>query len=455
MHSDGFPLPRVMTPERPGTDHHLSKAVLEWIDDFAPGPPLLPWQRFVVWRGFETQGGRLWRHVSFLVSRQQGKTFLMQRVMLARLQLAEKFGGAGSALLNTHPDVGQAVELLETLARDSGSGYLRARANGADWWIDAEDVRGMGTGRVWRARAQTRGAITGQGGIGMVFVDEVQDARQPVIDRTVRPILSGARVVNPQAWFAGTGERDGSEVLRGLRHAGLSDDPDTLWLEWSAPPGCATDDRAAWRWASPDWSNARAESLAADLRQMPEAEFRSEYLVQHDARVTLWLPRWLVDACARPQVTPAPLVAAVEVGLDQSLWSAAVSDGTEVLTLIGRPLPEVAGWLAGLAPPVLLAHYAVLNRPELARVGATLVPVKAHEAAGAASELADAVRGQAVTWDNGAQVAEQMAHVVLAQVDGLRRIVDARSRGDVSVVKAMSWALWFARQNAPEPSIIY
>ena len=92
MHPDHFPLPRVMTPERPGTDHVLSEAVLAWIDEHAPGPPLLPWQRYVVWRGFETQGGRLWRHVAFLVSRQQGKTFLMQRVMLARLQLAGLFG---------------------------------------------------------------------------------------------------------------------------------------------------------------------------------------------------------------------------------------------------------------------------------------------------------------------------------------------------------------------------
>jgi hypothetical protein len=143
------------------------------------------------------------------------------------------------------------------------------------------------------------------------------------------------------------------------------------------------------------------------------------------------------------------------VSTDQVSWSAAVSDGRQVATMIARPLSEVAGWLAGFAPPVLLAHYAVLNRPELARVGATLVPVKAHEAAGAASELADAVRGQAVTWDNGAAVAEQMARVVLAQVDGLRRIVDSRSRGDVSAVKAMSWALWFARQNAPEVSAIF
>lgn len=84
-----------------------------------------------------------------------------------------------------------------------------------------------------------------------------------------------------------------------------------------------------------------------------------------------------------------------------------------------------------------------------------MLPVKTHEAAGAASELADAIRVGAVVWDNGAAVSEQFGHVVLAQVDGLRRIVGERSRGDVSIVKAISWALWYARQNAPEPSMIY
>jgi len=453
MHPEGFPLPLVETPERPGTDHDLADAVLEWIDGHAPGPPLLPWQRYVIRRGFETQGGRLWRHVGFLVSRQQGKTFLMQRVLLARLHLSGQFGSSG--LLNTHPDVTQAIEFLEALQRELGGGYLRARSNGVDWWLDAANASGMGQGRVWRARAQTRGAITGQAGIGMVFVDEVQSARQPVIDRTVRPILSGARVANPQAWFAGTGEQDDSDVLRGMRRSSLRPDADTLWLEWSAPPGCATDDVTAWRWASPDWSDARAESLAADLHQMPEAMFRSEYLVQHDAQVTLWLPRWAVEGCARPVVDPAPLVAAVEVSTDQVSWSAVVSDGQQVATLVGRPLPEVVDWLAVRHPPVLLAHYAVLNRPELSRVGAQLVPVRAHEAAGAASELGDAVRLGAAVWDNGPVVAAAFAHVVMANVDGLHRIVDGRSRGDVAVVKAMSWAVWWARQHAPEPAAIY
>lgn len=452
LHSEGFPFPRVETPERPGTDHGVADQVLDWIAVNAPGPPLLPWERYVIWRGLETVQGRLWRNVAFLVSRQQGKTFLMQRLMLARLHLADLLGSP--AILNTHPDVSQAVELVETFARDAESGYLRARANGADWWIDAESVVDIGKGRVWRARAQTRGAITGQAGVGMVFVDEVQSARQPVIDRTVRPILSGSRVVNPQAWFAGTGERDDSEVLRQLRGAGARGG-DTLWLEWSAPPGCATDDEVAWWWASPDWSENRRQALASDLHHMQEVDFRSEYLVQHDAQVTLWMPRPVVAECGRPVVAPAPLVGALEVSSDQVSWSGAVSDGLQVATLVGRSLPEVVGWLAGHAPPVVLGHQSVCARPELARLGVELRPVKVHEVAAAAAELGDAVRGGLVEFDHPDEVGSAFARVVIGRVDGLRRIVDSQSRGDVSVVKAMSWAFWWARQNAPEPSMVF
>jgi hypothetical protein len=188
---------------------------------------------------------------------------------------------------------------------------------------------------------------------------------------------------------------------------------------------------------------------------MQEIDFRSEYLVQHDAQVTMWVPRPLVVACGRGVVSPAPLVAALEVSWDQSSWSAVVSDGGEAATVVGVSLPVVVDWLAGRGAPLVVGHAAVLNRPELARLGVELVAVKAHEAAGAASELADSVRSGSVSWDNADSVAEQFARVVLARVDGLRRIVDSQSRGDVSVVKAMSWALWWARQHAPEAAMIF
>jgi hypothetical protein len=37
-------------------------------------------------------------------------------------------------------------------------------------------------------------------------------------------------VVNPQAWFTGTGERDESDVLRDLRKASQAEGSDVLWM---------------------------------------------------------------------------------------------------------------------------------------------------------------------------------------------------------------------------------
>jgi hypothetical protein len=286
----------------------------------------------------------------------------------------------------------------------------------------------------------------------MVFVDELQDARREVINRSLRPVLSSTRVANPQLWFAGTGERDESDMLRLLRDSSLEPDSDVLWLEWSAPPGCATDDRAAWRWASPDWSESREEALASDRRVMEEREFRSEYLVQHDARVSWWVPEHAVAGCGVDAVrVESPAVAAVEVGLDQQTWAAAVTDGREVTTRVGD-FTTVIGWVTAQNPGTVLAHIAVTNRlPGSLPIRA----VKTHEVSAAASFLADTVRAGAVRWDNPATMREQFSHVVVAEVDGLRRIVDTRSRGPVNLVKATSWALWWSHQNQPEPPGVF
>ena len=425
MHSWGFPLPRLETPQRPGTSHELSNQVLAWVDANSPGPKLLPWQRYVIWRGFEVAEHRLWRQVAFLVSRQQGKTFMMQRVLHARVNLADAFGGSGN-VLNTHQDAGQAVELVESLARELESGYLRARANGVDWWVDADAVGGMGRGRVWRARAQTRGAITGQAGTAMVYIDELQDARAPVLNRTVRPILSAARVVNPQVWFSGTGEREESDVLRSIRAGAFSDHGDTLWLEWSAPPGCATSDRVAWRWASPDWSDAREETLAADQRGMPDEDFRSEYLVQHDAQVRTWVDKDAWDRGRRDGLNPAGgWAVAVEADFDGPGGSAAAAwrDSEECSCGLGEldecghliyvlerhfdDLGDAFAWGQECDPQRWLVGRSLMRRPEVAALGGDDVkdkrvqPRATTDTATALPELRRLLARERVVWDGG------------------------------------------------------
>jgi hypothetical protein len=185
---------------------------------------------------------------------------------------------------------------------------------------------------------------------------------------------------------------------------------------------------------------------------MSEREFRSEYLVQHDARVSWWVPEHAVAAAGVSGVQlESTAVAAVEVALDQQTWAAAITDGVSVATRVGD-FVDVIGWVTANDPGVVLAHIAVTNRlPASLPVRA----VKTHEVSAAASYLADEVRAGGVRWDNAAIMREQFSHVVVAEVDGLRRIVDTRSRGNVNLVKATSWALWWAHQNQPEVAAVF
>ena len=275
----------------------------------------------------------------------------------------------------------------------------------------------------------------------MVFVDEVQDARQPVIDRTVRPILSGARVVNPQAWFAGTGERDESEVLRGLRRAGVRPGADTLWLEWSAPPGCCPTDEDAWRWASPDWSESRRESLAADLRTMQEVDFRSEYLVQHDAQVTLWLPGWPGLRVAGPVWSTV----AVECAPGSSRPCVAFAGLVDGRVVVGVQLADSMAHAAALVRSVgtgaPVVGKALLSDPVWSDLGA--VPMTGTSVQ-ALAEFRQLVDEGVLVHDGSDLLAEQVAAVRMepAAGGGLR----LTSLEPVDAIKAALWAAQAARE---------
>jgi hypothetical protein len=286
----------------------------------------------------------------------------------------------------------------------------------------------------------------------MVYIDELQDARREVINRTIRPVLSGSRVVNPQAWFTGTGERDESDVLRDLRKASQAEGSDVLWMEWSAPPGCAVFDEDAWRWASPDWSEQRAESLRADARAMPERDFRSEYLVSHEAQITVWMDPDLVRSRAVQRVrVGTALAGAVEVSIDGKWWSAAVAGDRDVAVCPPGTFDQVVAFIRKHQPRVLCAHAALV--PQLPTGLAPLHRPSVAEQTAAVAVLDGLVREGAVRWDHGDAVAKQFTDVVLVSADGGPRISPAKSRGDVSLVKAIAVAVWRARQNR-EPVMV-
>jgi hypothetical protein len=145
----------------------------------------------------------------------------------------------------------------------------------------------------------------------------------------------------------------------------------------------------------------------------------------------------------------------VEAALGETSWAACVTDGLAVETLpAASSLGEALAWLRVRHPQTVLAHQAVANRipadvPWVTRV------VRANEDAAGTSLLAERVAAGAVVWDNPEQVADQFGHVVVGAVEGLSRIQAGKSRGPVSVVKVMGWALWWCTAQVNEQPQVF
>jgi hypothetical protein len=361
LHGDGFPLPRVFAGA-PNPDYALADEALAWIDQSFPGPKLLPFQRFILREGLATVNGRLWgRRVVVRMARQQGKTFGLRRLFGWRLQCGESVFGGVQRLLNTHPDAQQAVSFMTQVARGFGAG--RRGSQGGAYWASTHSASWY-PGNVqsdeesaWYSRAMKTAALTGQAGLSLVYVDELQDARRKEVQEALGGTMSGARVRDPQVWYSGTGQKPGSDLLELLRSSIGSDG--LVWLEWSAPPGMNAADARTWRWASPDWSDAREAYLLDQQAAMPGVEFAANYLLSDEALSRKWwVDRDVWDNLAVGWAETGRGFVWRSAGVEQDFngargpvvaFAGALADGRVLVSVRRSPskgLGHVVGWVA-------------------------------------------------------------------------------------------------------------
>jgi hypothetical protein len=252
-------------------------------------------------------------------------------------------------------------------------------------------------------------------------------------------------------------------VYRSHGLASMASPRSLLMLEWSAPRGCDIDNPSNWRLASPHWTEERAEMVAEKRAKAttPQAvaAFGCQWLNIWPQVLTqtaaTWLPPELVAGCGRPDVMVSAVAGAVEAAINETSWSACVTDGHTVATLpAASSLGEALAWLRVRNPATVLAHQAVANRLP-ADVPWVTHAVRANEDAAGTSLLAERVASGAVVWDNPEQVADQFGHVVVGASEGLSRIQASKSRGPVPVVKAMSWALWWCSAQVNEQPEVF
>lgn len=326
--------PRLWTPPlRPLTpETTLGYEFIEFAESVV-GIELLPWQRWWALHAFElTEEGRFrFRTVLTLVARQNGKTILLKLVTLWQMYMGyarEVLGVAQTRdvakdtwqecidVVQDIPDL--AAELAEQPRMANGQEHFRL-LNGSRYRIAAATRKG--------GRSKS---------IDLLLFDEVRE----LLDFDAWGAISKTTNARPNAMrlaFSNAGDRR-SVVLKTLRASGLSGRSKTVGLfEWSAPDGCALDDRDAWAQANPSlgYGFTTEEAIETDMATDPPAVFRTEVLCQeveslNDALdTTAW----------RTMADPSHIIAALDdqrvvLGIDVSL------DGTHISLVAAAKGPD-------------------------------------------------------------------------------------------------------------------
>lgn len=404
------------------------------------------------WAGFEA---------CVVCARQNLKTYLLEALVLADIFLF----GSRLVVWTAHlfPTAMEAMRDLKQILENND--HLRRRVKRISEANGEEHFEFVGGQRLlFKARHKTGGrGLTGD----RVILDEAF-ALSPSEMGSLLPTLSARP--NPQVIYASSAGLATSDVLRGVRDRGRAgNDPSLVYVEWCAPvvgcandrcdhrpgsPGCALDDRDAWRKANPAMGRRITEThIEAERRALPPEEFARERLGwwEDPAAVGAGMPLNLWEASTSKTAPGALLAIAVDVTPDLAFASVARATQTRdgiLLELVAHR--RGTDWVAGLVTdlrvgstvPVVvdLGSPASVVADEL---GTTLNPA-ARDVAQACSALLDGLIRRTV-WHRSAPPLEAAVKGASRRTMGDAWAWSRRnSLVDISPLMAVTLALWGA-----------
>lgn len=248
--------------------------------------PLDPWQEWLVIRAGELMPDGVtprFRQVLVLVSRQNGKTFLLQVLSLYWLYVerVKLVLGTSTILDYARESWEKAVSMVEGTPRLSKEINARSgvrRANG-------EQALTISTGGRYKiAASNARGgrSLT----IDRLVMDELREHHDWSAYNAAVPATSA--VPDAQIWMISNQGDDRSVVLNSLRSQALSGADERLGLfEWSSPEGSRATDIEALSMANPNLGRRISlDSLMGDARRAEAAggEQLTGFLTEHHCR---------------------------------------------------------------------------------------------------------------------------------------------------------------------------
>jgi hypothetical protein len=430
------------------------------------GYSLYPWQltaaRYLTARGPLTWQ---WREVAVIVARQNGKTLLLEMLVLSRLL-------AGQRIMHTAQNLKVPRITHRNLAAIISADFpeLLASKRSIRYGSGQEDIR-LKNGGYYHIVAATQGSARGHTS-DLVVVDEVHHLKDFDFLGAAKPTINASK--DGQIVYASNAGTPESVVLNSL-HSRADNDPNLAYLEWSMAPDDSPDNVNGWLNSNP--SIGHNPALLANL----EAEYRANLLGES---MDLWereyLCRW-TNATGRPPLilmdewerqdfalSDAPRRATMGIKVDPSgerasavmAWPHGENCALEVVANVtGNPIDitRLGPDLAALA--VKLKARRVIFDPttdaDLIRYFRFSEPITGAKYAQASEKFVQlALHRQLVVRDPAGILAHDLLNTVRASnfKNGTYLAVKSSPETTNTAVEAAIRAAWFA--SAPQPKVM-
>ncbi|HUG51251.1 MAG TPA: hypothetical protein VLZ78_09675, partial [Terrimesophilobacter sp.] len=445
---------------------HLPKGepgAVEWIEAqrIRGVSALRWWQRLSIVRQLEhrADGSLCAEKIVSSGPRRIGKSVRIRGLAAWRMALGPRLFGEAQTIVHTGSDVAICRQIQKGAWAWATARWGKdavSRANGKEAVTDGTD-----DGSEWLVKAQD--AVYGYD-VCYGIADECWDVKPDTISEGLEP--ASMERSSPQIDLTSTAHRRATSLMRTeLRDALAVENPRVLILLWAAPPGSDPGDPAAWRAASPHWSEARHRMIADKYEKAlageadpefddpdPMAGFTAQYLNGWPLRTTrsqrgeamVTEEEWA--GLTAPCPTSPPRAVAVEgwPGQGVSVAQAWRVGARSVVAVTDHP--DLAAALAAVRAAKfrgtvtlgasLAADPAVKRIRYRARTGRT---------GAAVAELTRLIGEDAVRHDGAEHLAGQVLGVrTLPGADGLRMA----SAGRADAVKAAAWAIEGSRTAA-------
>lgn len=403
----------------------------------------------------DDDGYWLYPEIAIVVARQNGKTELLQPLIVDELE-------HGGHVLHTAQN--------RELPRES---FLRIaayyEAERADEVVAIRRANGqeritLRNGGTYTIVAPQRGA-RGKSGVTLLIVDEAREFEDFDAIGAAMPTLSASP--NPRAVFLSNAGSDDSVVLNDLKRRS-ADDPSLCYLEWSAAPERARDDREGWREANPSPLITEA-FLARQYESRPPAVFETEHLCRW---VETMAPSLIAPAAWERLERPleAPQAPSMGIALDPSGTRAsavlawAQSDGTLAVTMAaevtGQPidLDAFGQALKERCKALKVADVAFdpATDTDLARYLPNTKPVGPREFAQASERFVRSVEGDRIRHADAQPVAGDLPYTARRVAErGIWHAVKAREETPITASLAAIRAVWLAAAPLPAKPRVY